>query len=988
MASSGSLPESLRKRKHVSESSGRGLAEELKQSVDAGPKLLEDPIDDTKRQLKTAIEGLIGQNWAAIFDVQSEVPERSKALDLVMDMESTYAVLGSKLEDIVAHAGDLVSFLLNTHKFDYAAAIKAHDTYHIAAMTGKIAAARNKHIASVLSIDPVYGRTAYSAVSMFLLPNGLSMEGKDVKELPMPLAGTNARKSELANRAHTLLSCSRDEGGLKEKLMQKGYHFKKDLKVDLPKASSRNQPEGAVGGAAPPAPRPSRRQPVGGAGGGRAAPPPPVAAGKAAPKARRRPILQAAAAAAAAAAEEAAAPGIGELANAGLAGVAVFDPAGAGDAGQMPQGAPAAAGAAAVPGVRGEAEAGGEGLPGQLSGADRDRQRGFKIVEDPSFDAWLFCNARVTFEGLIDSANQSAVAPSMGCKAKACYITEEASISLVFPGQPSKSSALEYEEMLLFADGTASKIASGKRRTLAKGHTGGMLCNQISQVPAMLSKNSGRNPTKRFRIVLNNDALTTDEEGLESRVGAPMTACRKAEVVSLEKQMDLLHPDVTLVDGDICVAGEHPHPRPLIFESDELGKKLLILFWKAVCQAINKCRQPGPDGQPEGSEIPSSLQGRLVDHFTDSLGQIRRLSFKTYLETVSDAWCVADLPGMPTISTVVPHQFILKAIVEWAREAVDVSACFSDALGRRAPAAVHHEIPALERLPPPPPESKPQGVMKITAEELFCFLIWNECNKINENGQVVVQKLVVQLGNKCRTGLVKEAVSEFKWANRTGVHTCLRVLIQMGVLGAVKAEENGADLNISWNTDLPQWIYSISMKKEAECDYIGQYFLARMQEVKSRMVDWQILARSTDALNPLFDFCWEDWFLHLGTMVPSVGAKAWPDGGVTSPQQLPAFEEDFLRQYRLEVDQGFYPNVEPTLIAFSAAFLGFWCSDPTRVAAMHAAFTKDSWQVIQLAVKDFFSAPLDQFLPTQGAEEDEEELPAAPEAHDGDEDEE
>ena len=102
-------------------------------------------------------------------------------------------------------------------------------------------------------------------------------------------------------------------------------------------------------------------------------------------------------------------------------------------------------------------------------------------------------------------------------------------------------------------------------------------------------------------------------------------------------------------------------------------------------------------------------------------------------------------------------------------------------------------------------------------------------------------------------------------------------------------------------------------------------------------------------------------------------------------QQLPAFEQAFLRHYRLDIDQADYAGVEPELVAFSTAFFGFWCSDPTRVAAMYSAWTKGSSEVIKLAVKDFFSAPLEQFLPTQAAEEEEENLPGAAEARTDDE---
>ena len=52
-----------------------------------------------------------------------------------------------------------------------------------------------------------------------------------------------------------------------------------------------------------------------------------------------------------------------------------------------------------------------------------------EVQKDASFEAWFFVNARITFEGLIDCSNSVVLHP------RAFYLTEEASLTMVFPGQ-------------------------------------------------------------------------------------------------------------------------------------------------------------------------------------------------------------------------------------------------------------------------------------------------------------------------------------------------------------------------------------------------------------------------------------------------------------------------------------------------------------------------------------------------------------------------
>ena len=76
----------------------------------------------------------------------------------------------------------------------------------------------------------------------------------------------------------------------------------------------------------------------------------------------------------------------------------------------------------------------------------------------------------------------------------------------------------------------------------------------------------------------------------------------------------------------------------------------------------------------------------MYEHFTDSLGIFKCRVLKLYVETVNDA-NVLRPQGARKIAFAksIPWQFVVKAAMDWAREAVDVAAVSCDASRRRAP---------------------------------------------------------------------------------------------------------------------------------------------------------------------------------------------------------------------------------------------------------------------------------------------------------------
>ncbi len=53
------------------------------------------------------------------------------------------------------------------------------------------------------------------------------------------------------------------------------------------------------------------------------------------------------------------------------------------------------------------------------------------------------------------------------------------------------------------------------------------------------------------------------------------------------------------------------------------------------------------------------------------------------------------MPAM-TMPTEIPWQFVVKAAVDWAREAVDVRAIFNDAAARKSKGMEHSDVPAVQ----------------------------------------------------------------------------------------------------------------------------------------------------------------------------------------------------------------------------------------------------------------------------------------------------
>lgn len=389
--------EGCKRRRFVAEDSSFNLDTALSTAVDTGARPASDPLPAAVKLLQDTLKEIMGaERWNDFFDASSPgTQERCTALDAILDMPAAYEVLGADLGAMQQHIFELTEKLLVAHAqekgFTFDDAIRHHATYNVQAMCGVIASTRNRHLGSTLAVDPLCARAPYTAASMFLLPMPCTLTDKVVYERPMPIGGSNTRKSKLHDRTRKLFTHS-----LKKKLFDKGLLYKNVER------SGGGQPAGAKGKAS--TGKADKRGKAAGMKG----------VGKAKAKAG----------------------GKGKGGKGGLKGDGGdgHDQGGKGADADVAQEYDAATDA------------------DDADDADDGRSVTKSIVADQEL-AWLFVNARVTFEGLIDNANEQAVSTELGLGPRIFYATEEGSLTMALPGQSAKSGALSFEEFILFSDG-------------------------------------------------------------------------------------------------------------------------------------------------------------------------------------------------------------------------------------------------------------------------------------------------------------------------------------------------------------------------------------------------------------------------------------------------------------------------------------------------------------------------------------------------------
>ena len=117
------------------------------------------------------------------------------------------------------------------------------------------------------------------------------------------------------------------------------------------------------------------------------------------------------------------------------------------------------------------------------------------------------------------------------------YLTDEATLCVRI-GPDSKAGTLEWEEFLLFVEGTAAKQAATACRRMRNAKVGGLLAVQTAQVPHLFKTTSGRNPTKRTHAILTNEALTDNPD--QTTIEAGISDSVESMTLGLGFQVDAL----------------------------------------------------------------------------------------------------------------------------------------------------------------------------------------------------------------------------------------------------------------------------------------------------------------------------------------------------------------------------------------------------------------------------------------------------------------
>ena len=221
------------------------------------------------------------------------------------------------------------------------------------------------------------------------------------------------------------------------------------------------------------------------------------------------------------------------------------------------------------------------------------------------------------------------------------------------------------------------------------------------------------------------------------------------------------------------------------FRLEAKGRKILLGIWAEICKACNQCR---------GQEDP-----RVHDHMTDSLGIIYSRAFKVFIETINDMnLVIPDTAAKIVYAATVPWQFVIKAIVDWASEAGDVTAISNDASRRRPPAQAYTEAPPLSSATGLTDESEDSTVI-MYAEEVACLVVLDH---VDVTGTITVDKAINCIKNYSRSGFGKELYKEIKWANRPGVSKVMNIFHSVGLLGGY-VELDGGGLEQVGDTGFP-----------------------------------------------------------------------------------------------------------------------------------------------------------------------------------------
>ena len=192
--------------------------------------------------------------------------------------------------------------------------------------------------------------------------------------------------------------------------------------------------------------------------------------------------------------------------------------------------------------------------------------------------------------------------------------------------------------------------------------------------------------------------------------------------------------------------------------------------------------------------------------------------------------------GLPRIGygKIIPWQFVIKAAVDWAREAVDVAAVSSDASRRRAPAQSYTEVPPLQVELPLLAAAHQERSFYMYAEEMVCLVL---LSKVDAAGAISVAAAITAVKNYARSGVGKALFKDHKWANRGGIMQAMQLLRSVGLLAGFVEFEGEECTPILAETAFPPWIYSFTVKTlgDAASHIVTRIFEDRLKRNRNQV---------------------------------------------------------------------------------------------------------------------------------------------------------
>jgi hypothetical protein len=338
---------------------------------------------------------------------------------------------------------------------------------------------------------------------------------------------------------------------------------------------------------------------------------------------------------------------------------------------------------------------------------------------------WYRFNERLTFEGLIDIANE------VGHDGPRVHLAMD-ELSLLVSGVSNRKShgCLSLDELILFLDegSEVAKGASAKRRRLMDCHATACLGVQAGVLPEVLGSNSDRNVLGRFTTISTEEYRALDAVG-EEVLWVDLLPIRRSFRSSF----------AATLSGAWGPSAE---------SSPRCGTTHARVLLRAFNASLRAARDYGVQGDPMVAWL------RKADEL------LYKLYVGVYVEVESD---IRSLNPMYAFGSTVPLVVSWLAVSCFCRVLLDIRTALNEGFLRKS------RTQSMSAMPPSAIPSLPTSELAVTPCELLQHLIL-------KHGHMTDAEMVVFARN-AYAGALKQK----KWANRYGVKAAWVSLCDVGL---------------------------------------------------------------------------------------------------------------------------------------------------------------------------------------------------------------